>query len=89
MATALDKLSFPTGLYSGVDGYAFSTGLIGEANRVVYGDPDDEATYPGMAAAGATVLTSGPLVKRIKLALALRGRRQRAARRAGVRGTHR
>lgn len=70
--TALDKLAFPPGVFVGVDGYAYNTGLLEEANRVVYGDPDDEATYPGYAAAGATVLTAGPFVKRVKVALALR-----------------
>lgn len=69
---ALDKLDFPLGINTGVDGYSYGTGLIGEANRIVYGDPSDEATYPGYASTGASILTSGPLVKRIKLALSLR-----------------
>ncbi len=70
--TASDKLAFPTGTFLGVDGYAFSTGLVGEANRIVYGDPSDEATYPGYAAAGAAINTTGPLVKRVSIALSLR-----------------
>lgn len=70
--TALDKLSFPTYEYLGVDGYKHSTGLIEEVNRVVYGDPADPTTYPGYAATGATVIVSGPLVRRISLALSLR-----------------
>ena len=70
--TALDKLAFPTGVFVGVDGYTYNTGLLEEANRVVYGDPNDEATYPGYAAAGATILTAGPFVKRVRVALALR-----------------
>lgn len=72
--TALDKLSFPIDLASGVDGYSYNTGLIGEANRVVYGDPSDTSTYPGIAAAGATINISGPLVKRLVLAIQLRVR---------------
>ncbi len=70
--TALDKLAFPSGVWLGVDGYAYDTGLLHEACKVVYGDEDDEATYPGYAAHGADIVFSGPLVKRIRLALGLR-----------------
>jgi hypothetical protein len=72
--TALDKLAFPTDVATGIDGYSHSTGLIGEAARVIYGDERDPATYPGVVAAGASVNISGPLVKRVKVALALRVR---------------
>lgn len=72
--TVLDKLAFSTVLAAGVDGYAYNTGLIGEANRVVYGDPSDTSTYPGIAAAGAQININGPLVKRLVLALQLRVR---------------
>jgi uncharacterized phage protein gp47/JayE len=70
--TALDKLDFPLDIFQGVDGYQYSTGLIAEVNRVIYGDPGDTATYPGVAAAGATVNIQGPLVKRIQVTLSLR-----------------
>jgi hypothetical protein len=70
--TPLDKVDFSTDLASGADGYKYNTGLIGEANRVVYGEPSDTATYPGIAAAGAQILISGPLVKRVRVALGLR-----------------
>lgn len=70
--TALDKLAFPSGVWLGVDGYAYDTGLLHEAGKVVYGDEDDEATYPGYAAHGADIMLSGSLVKRIRLALGLR-----------------
>ncbi len=69
---SLDKLSFPTDLVQGVDGYRYSTGLIREANRVVYGDPSDPSSYPGIIAAGAKVNIEGALVKRITCALGLR-----------------
>lgn len=69
---ALDKLGFPTTLAEGIDGYRHSIGLIGEANRVLYGDERDSATYPGVVAAGQNVNESGPLIKRIVLALGLR-----------------
>lgn len=68
----LDKLAFSTELAVGVDGYSHTTGLIAEANRVVYGDPQDPATYPGIAAAGAVLNISGPMVKRITCALSVR-----------------
>ncbi len=70
--TALDKLAFPSGVWLGVDGYSYDTGLLNEACKVVYGDENDPATYPGYAAHGADIVFSGPLVKRIKLALSLR-----------------
>lgn len=72
--TVLDKLAFSTNFAAGIDGYSFNTGLIGEANKVVYGDPANTATYPGVAAAGAQIDISGPLVKRITIALLLRVR---------------
>lgn len=71
---AEDKLGFDTELHTGIDGYNYNTGLIQEASRVVYGDPTSPASYPGIAAAGANVYISGPLVKRIQVALALRVR---------------
>lgn len=71
---AKDKLAFPTTLATGIDGYSHSTGLIGEAAKVLYGDETDPATYPGIVAAGANVNISGPLVKRIRVALQIRVR---------------
>jgi hypothetical protein len=70
----LDKLGFDTELAVGVDGYSHTTGLIAEANRVVYGDASDSAAYPGVVAAGANLNISGPLVKRITCALNIRVR---------------
>jgi hypothetical protein len=70
--SVLDKLDFPSDLAEGIDGYRHSIGLIGEVNKVIYGDPADTASYPGVAAAGATVNIQGPLVKRIQVALAVR-----------------
>lgn len=70
--TPIDKLSFPLGLNVGLDGYRYNTGLIGEANRVIYGVATDKATYPGVAATGAQIGIYGPRVRRIQLALQLR-----------------
>lgn len=69
---ALDKLAFPTTIAKGIDGYQHNTGLIAEVSRVIYGDPSDTATYPGVAAAGARVNIQGPLVKRVQVTLAVR-----------------
>jgi hypothetical protein len=69
---ALGKLEFTTSLAVGNDGYAYNTGLIGEANRVMYGLESDPTTYPGVVAAGANVNISGPVVRRIQVSLGLR-----------------
>ena len=77
---SLDKLFFQvdpaTGasqfLTRGVDGYKQNTGLIAEANKVIYGDESNSTAYPGVAAAGAQINISGPLVRRIEVSLALR-----------------
>jgi hypothetical protein len=72
--STLDKISFPIDFASGIDSYSYDNGLIGEANRIIQGDPADTSTYPGVAAAGAQINVSGPLVKRIQVALSLRVR---------------
>lgn len=72
--SALDKLSFPEDIVQGIDGYRYNTGLLGEVNRTLYGDPRNPAVYPGVIAAGSPSNVSGPLVKRINVALALRVR---------------
>lgn len=72
--TALDKLGFPLTIAAGIDGYQHSIGLIGEVNRVIYGDPSDPATYPGVVAAAANVNIAGALIKRIQVSILLRVR---------------
>lgn len=69
---ALDKLAFPNQLVTGADAYSYSTGLIGEVNRVIYGDPTNPSVYPGVVAAGAHVNISGPLTKRIQVSFVAR-----------------
>jgi len=71
---ALDKLNFPTTLATGIDGYSHVVGLIGQANKVAYGDPSDPASFPGIIAAGALVNISGPLVQRTTISLQVRVR---------------
>jgi hypothetical protein len=68
----LGKFDFPTTISYGLDGYAHSTGLIAEASKVLYGDPSDTATFPGVVAAGNSVEISGPLVKRIFFGASIR-----------------
>ncbi len=72
VVTAMDKLDFPQGVQRGVDAYRYATGLVGEAARIVRGDREDEATYPGYGAAGAAIVVSGPVVRRVRVALAIR-----------------
>jgi hypothetical protein len=72
--TSLDKLDFPIDIVVGINGYSHSVGLIAEATKVLYGDPADPAGYPGVVAAGANVNVSGPMVKRVSCAFALRVR---------------
>jgi hypothetical protein len=70
----LDKLGFTTSVVGGVDAYSYSTGLIGEVNKVIYGDASNPSVYPGVVAAGAQVNICGPLVKRVAVGLAIRVR---------------
>lgn len=69
---SLNKLNFPTTIRTGIDSYSYDTGLIGQANRVIYGDPRDATTYPGVNAAGTDIFIREPLLKRIQIALAIR-----------------
>jgi hypothetical protein len=70
--TALNKLNFPTPVKDGIDGYSYDTGLIGQANRVVYGDPRDSVTYPGVNAAGTNIFIREPLLKSISISMSIR-----------------
>lgn len=72
IVTVLDKLNFSTDIVTGLDGYKYGVGLIGEANKVVYGVASDSATYPGVASAGASINIEGPLVKRLKFSILIR-----------------
>ena len=69
---SLNKMNWPTILKIGLDSYRYDTGLIAEANRIVYGDARDDITYPGVAAAGASIFIRGPLVKRILVSIVIR-----------------
>lgn len=59
---SLQKLDFPVTVDQGLDGYKYNTGLIQQANRVVYGDPTDSSEFPGVSAAGSDIFIKPPLV---------------------------
>lgn len=66
------KASFATLIKKGLDSYRYHTGLIAQANKIVYGDPRDNVTFPGVAAAGAEIYIKPPLFKRIKVSINVR-----------------
>ncbi len=70
--TSLNKMDFSTVLRSGLDSYRYNTGLIREANRIIYGDPRDPATYPGVGAAGAEIFVREPLTLRVQVSVDVR-----------------
>lgn len=70
--TSQNKMNFNTTIKKGLDSYNYNTGLIAEANRIIYGDPTDSTTYPGVGAAGAEIFIRGPLDLRVQLAIDIR-----------------
>lgn len=70
--SSVSRLAFDTTIKKGLDSYRYHTGIIGEANRIVYGDPRDNVTYPGVAAAGAEIFIREPLFRRIRLSIDVR-----------------
>jgi uncharacterized phage protein gp47/JayE len=70
--TSIGKLNFVTIVRNGLDSYRYNTGLIAEANRIIYGDPRDPITYPGVGAAGADIFVREPLDKRIQISVDIR-----------------
>lgn len=70
--SSVGKLGFLEQQVTGFDSYKYHTGLLAEANRIVYGDPRDEITYPGVAAAGAEIFIEPPLIKRIQISINVR-----------------
>lgn len=69
---SLNKVDFNTEIRKGLDSYRYNTGLIAEANRIVYGDPRDPTTYPGVGAAGAEIFTREPLTRRVQVSIDVR-----------------
>lgn len=69
---SLSKMNYNTTIRKGLDSYRFNTGLIAEANRIIYGDPRDPTTYSGVGAAGADIFTREPLTRRIQVSVDIR-----------------
>jgi hypothetical protein len=69
---SLNKADYNTVIRKGLDSYRYNTGLIAEANRIIYGDPRDASTYPGVGAAGADIFVREPLVRRIQVSIDVR-----------------
>jgi len=72
LITAQSKLEFPEQTTTGFDSYKYHTGLLAESNKIVYGDPRDTTTYPGVGAAGAEIFIEPPLIKRIEISINVR-----------------
>jgi len=72
LISAMSKLNYSSSTIAGYDSYKHHIGLIGEANKIVYGDPRDSVTYPGVAAAGAEIFIKPPLVRRITVSINVR-----------------
>jgi len=70
--TLLDKLNFPETRSNGRDGYKYNVGLVGEVNKVEYGDSRDNVTYPGVISAGCDIRIDGPKIRRITFGVAVR-----------------
>jgi hypothetical protein len=70
--TSIGKLNFNTTLLNGLDAYRYNTGLIAVANQIIYGDPRDPITYPGVGAAGADIFIKAPLTLRVTIAVDIR-----------------
>ncbi len=70
--SATTKLDYPSQNKTGLDAYRYDVGLLAEANRVVYGDPRDTSTYPGVAAAGVEIFIDPPLVRRVSVGVVVR-----------------
>jgi hypothetical protein len=70
--TPANKLAFSATSKNGINSYMKNTGLIAEANKILFGDEANASQYPGVAAAGASYNIAGPLVKNIKVSLAIR-----------------
>jgi uncharacterized phage protein gp47/JayE len=69
---SLNKMNYNTLVKKGLDSYEYNTGLIAEANRIIYGDPRDPSTYPGVGAAGAEIFVREPLTRKIQVAIDIR-----------------
>jgi uncharacterized phage protein gp47/JayE len=70
--SSVGKLAMPEQINSGFDAYKYHVGLMAEVNKTIYGDPRDNVTYPGTAAAGANIFHRPPLKRRIVVSINVR-----------------
>ena len=70
--SSLGKLNFSNTIVRGLDSYRYDIGLLAEINRIIYGDPRDNFTYPGVGAAGAEIFIDPPLVRRVDVSIVVR-----------------
>jgi hypothetical protein len=68
----LGKMEFSNKVFVGLDSYRYDTGMLGEVNRIIYGDPRDAITYAGVGAAGVEILIDPPNIKRLILGIDVR-----------------
>ena len=66
------KLGFSNSALFGNDAYNYYTGLIGEANKIVFGDAQDPVKYAGFASLNANVEILPPNIKQVKVGLFIR-----------------
>ena len=67
-----NKLNYSSAIQYGADSYRSYNGLVKQLNKVIYGDPRNSTTYPGVRAAGADVDIKPAIVKRMRIALSVR-----------------
>lgn len=70
--TVTNKLGFSGTKAVGLDAYRRNTGLIAAASQVIFGDESNVVDFEGVASAGASYTYSGPIVKRVKVAISVR-----------------
>jgi hypothetical protein len=70
--SSTSKLSLPTSTLFGNDAYNYYTGLIGEANKIIFGDAQDPIKYSGFASLNASIDIMPPNIKQVKAGLLVR-----------------
>lgn len=72
--STVSRTGFDTKIRVGQDGYKYDVGLLAEVNRIIYGDPRDNSTYPGVGAAGVEIYPDPPLIRRVPVGIVVRVR---------------
>lgn len=72
-ASAMNKLGFSlTDTAKNANGYNYYTGLVGQSNKIIYGDQQDPINYPGYASANANIEVLPSQVKRVRVSVVVR-----------------